>query len=93
MLELTLAALVMLEQASAIIWKNDGTVEITTSFVATDPRDPFPQGTVLLLTKAKDACGEKGSPVPVGEPVVVGITIAEGKPQVAMSGTYACRKG
>jgi hypothetical protein len=93
MLGLTFAALAMLEQASAISWKNDETVEITTSFVATDPRNPFPQGTVLLLAKAKEACGDKGAPVPVGEPVVVGITIAEGKPQVAMSGTYACRQG
>jgi hypothetical protein len=93
MLGLTLAALVMLEQASAIIWKNDGRVEITTSFVATDPRNPFPQGTIVLLTMAKEACGDKGAPVPVSEPVVVGLTIAEGKPQVAMSGTYACRQG
>ncbi len=93
MLGFAFAALAMLEQASAIIWKNDGTVEITTTFVATEPRNPFPQGTALLLTMAKEACGEKGAPVPVSEPVVVGLTIAEGKPKVAMSGTYACRQG
>ncbi len=92
MLGLTLAAMAILEQASAIIWKNDGTVEITATFAAKDPRNPFPQGVELLNDKAKEACGDKASPAPVSEPVVTGIAMTGGKPQIAMSGIYACRK-
>ncbi|WP_285712910.1 hypothetical protein [Erythrobacter oryzae] len=93
MLALTLAALVMLEQSIAIIWKNDGSFEISLSFAAKDPANPFPQGEGLLLAKAREVCGDKGAPVAVGEPVVTGIAIEGGKPVIAMSGTYACRKG
>ena len=93
MLSLTLAALAMLEQSAAIIWKNDGSFEVSLSFAAKDPADPFPQGEGLLLAKAKEACGDKGTPVAVGEPVVTGIVLAGGKPQISMSGPYACRKG
>jgi len=92
MLGLTLAAMAMLEQASAIIWKNDGTVEITTTFAAKDPSNPFPQGVAMLTAKAAKACGDKGAPVPAGEPVVTAIAIANGGPQITMSGAYACRK-
>ena len=93
MLSLTLAALAMLEQSTAIIWKNDGSFEVSLSFAAKDIANPFPQGESLLLAKAKDACGDKGAPVSVGEPVVTGIAIEGGKTVIAMSGTYACRKG
>ena len=93
MLGLTLAAMAMLEATSAIIWKTDGTVEVTASFAADDPRNPFPQGEKLLTAKAKQACADKGEPVPVSEPIVTSIVLAGGKPQIAMSGTYACRKG
>jgi hypothetical protein len=93
MLGLTLASLVMLEQSAAIIWKNDGSFEVSLSFAANDPGNPFPQGEGLLLAKAKEACGDKGTPVAVGEPVVTGIAMEGGKPVIAMSGTYACRKG
>lgn len=93
MLGLTLAAMAMLEQASAVVWKNDGSFEVSLTFAAADPRNPFPQGTKLLLAKATEACGDKGAPVEVAEPVVTGIALAGGKPQITMSGTYACRKG
>jgi hypothetical protein len=92
MLGLTLAAMAMLEQASAIIWKNDGTVEITATFTAKDPSNPIPQGGALLNAKAAEACGDKGAPVPAGEPVVTGLAITDGGPQITMSGVYACRK-
>lgn len=92
MLALSLAALAMLEQSTAVIWKNDGSVEISLSFVAKDISNPFPQGESLLLAKVKSACGDKGAPVPVGEPVVTGISLEGGKTVIAMSGTYACRK-
>ena len=49
MLALTLAAAAMLEQSTAIIWKNDGSFEVSLSFAATDPGNPFPQGESLLL--------------------------------------------
>lgn len=93
MLSLTLAALALLEQTSAIIRKNDGSFEVSITFAAQDPGNPFPQGEGLLLVKAKEACGDKGAPVAVSEPVVTGIALAGGKPQITMSGTYACRKG
>lgn len=93
MLGLTLAAMAMLDQGSAIIRKNDGSVEVSITFVAADPSNPFPQGKGLLLAKAAEACGKKGAPVEVTEPVVTGIALAGGKPQISMSGTYACRKG
>ena len=93
MIGLTLAALAMLEQSTAIIWKNDGSFEVSLTFAAADPRNPFPQGEGLLLAKAKEACGDKGAPVAVAEPVVTGIALAGGRPQISMSGTYACRKG
>ncbi len=92
MLGLTLAAIAMLEQASALIWKDDGTVEISLTFPAKDPRNPLPQGVALLNAKAAEACGDKGLPVPASEPVVTGIAIANGGPQITMSGVYACRK-
>lgn len=93
MLGLTLAAMAMLEQASAIIWKDDGTVEVTTTFAAKDPANPFPQGVALMTAKAATACGEKGAPVPTSEPVVTAIAMTGGGPQITMSGAYACRKG
>jgi hypothetical protein len=93
MFTLTLAALALLEQSTAIIWKNDGSFEVSLSFTAEDPANPFPQGEGLLLAQAKKTCGDKGAPVAVGEPVVTGIAIEGGKPVIAMSGTYACRKG
>ncbi len=93
MIGMTLAALAMLEQASAVAWKNDGSFEVSLTFVAADRRNPFPQGTKLLLAKATEACGDKGAPVEVAEPVVTGIALVGGKPQISMSGTYACRKG
>jgi len=92
MLGLTLAAMAMLEQTSAIIWKNDGSFEVSITFAAADPRNPFPQGNGLLEAKAAEACKDKGSPTPVGEPVVTGIALAGAKPQISMSGTYVCRK-
>jgi hypothetical protein len=92
MLGLTLATMAMLEQATAIIWKNDGSFEVSLSFTALDPSNPFPQGEGLLLARAKEACSNKGAPVAVGEPVVTGIALEGGKPVIAMSGTYACRK-
>ncbi len=92
MLGLTLAALAMLEAASSVVWKDDGTVEIAATFAADDPRNPFPQGTKLLTAKAKDACADRGEPTPVSEPVVTGIGLAKGKPQISMRGIYACRK-
>lgn len=89
---MTLAAFAMFEQSIAIIWKNDGSFEVSLSFAAKDPGNPFPQGEGLLLAKAKETCSNKGAPVAVGEPVVTGIAIEGGKPVIAMSGTYACRK-
>lgn len=93
MIGLTLAALAMLEQTVAILWKEDGSVEISITFIAKDPNNPFPQGESLLVAKAAAACGKKGTPVPIGEPVVTGIALAGDKPEITMSGTYACRKG
>ena len=92
MLSLSLAALAMLEQSTAIIWKKDGSFEVSLSFPAKDISNPFPQGESLLLAKAMSACGDKGAPVPVGEPVVTGISLKGEKTVIAMSGTYACRK-
>jgi len=89
---LTLAALAMLDQGAAIIWKNDGSFEVSVTFAATDPGNPFPQGEALLKAKAAEACKDKGTATPQGEPVVTGIAMASGKPQIAMSGIYACRK-
>jgi hypothetical protein len=93
MLALTLAALAMAEQPAAIMWKNDGTFEVSITFPANDPGNPFPQGEGLLKAKAKEACKGKGKPVAVSEPVVTGMAIAGGKPVITMSGAYACRKG
>jgi hypothetical protein len=93
MLSFTLASLAMLEQAAAVIWKNDGTFEVSVTFAANDPGNPFPQGEGLLKAKAAKACKDKGTPTEVSEPVVTGIAQAGGKPQISMSGTYACRKG
>ena len=92
MLGFTLAALAMLDQAGGIIWKDDGTVEISITFVATDLADPFPQGETLMVEKATEACSKKGTPMPVGDPVITGIEMT-GQPFVSMSRVYTCRKG
>ncbi|OBV12249.1 hypothetical protein [Erythrobacter dokdonensis] len=92
MLGLTFAALALLAQTSEIVWRDAETVEVTVTFAAKDRGNPFPQGTALLKARAAEACGDKGTPAAQGEPVVTGIAMAGGKPQVSMSGVYACRK-
>lgn len=92
MLGFTLAALAMLDQGSGINWKDDGTVEISITFVAADLADPFPQGETLMVEKATEACGTKGAPAPVSDAVINGIEMT-GSSFVTMSRVYACRKG
>ena len=93
MIELTLALVAVLAQTSEVVWRDAKTVEVTVTFAASDPQDPFPEGGKLLLAEATKACGSKGTPEAQGEPIVSAIAMAGGKPQVSMSGIYACRKG
>lgn len=92
MLGMTLAALIMLQQASAT-WRDDGSVEITATFLADDPRNPFPQGRSLMDAKAAEACGDTGEPALISEPAVNAIALVQGRPQVTMSAIYACARG
>ena len=93
MLGLTLAALAMLGHGTTISIYNDGSFEISLWFAAKDVADLFPKGERLLLAEAKMQCGDKGAPVVVHAPVITGIDVQGKTRLVAMSGTYACRKG
>ena len=91
MLGHTIVTLAMLMSANTLEWQDDKTVKIDVTFQAKDPMNPFPQGEKLLKKHAKEACADKGKPKQVGETVVTGISMAGGKPSVAMSGTYVCK--
>ncbi|MEP0190615.1 MAG: hypothetical protein ABJP70_08335 [Erythrobacter sp.] len=91
MLGQALLAFALLATSSATEWQEDGSAKIDITFAANDPSNPFPQGEKLLKTAAKEACEDKGKPKQVGETVVTGISFADGKPQVSMSGTYVCK--
>lgn len=91
MMGFVLTGLVLIAGANVADVQADETIKIEVSFDAKDPAKPFPQGEKLLKDKAKQACGKKGKPELIGETVVTGISLAGGKPNITMSGTYACR--
>lgn len=91
MMGFVLTGLALLTGANGAEAQTDEMIKIDVSFDARDPANPFPQGEKLLQAKAKQACGKKGKPELVGETVVTGVFMAGGKPNIIMSGTYACR--
>jgi hypothetical protein len=91
MMGFVLTGLALLAGANMAEAQTDETITINVSFDPKDPANPFPQGEKLLQAKAKQACGKKGKPELVGDAVVTGVFMADGKPNIIMSGTYACR--
>jgi hypothetical protein len=91
MMGFVLTGLALLAGTNGVEAQADKTITIEVSFEAEDPANPLPQGEALLLVKAKKTCGKMRQPELAGETVVTGISMATGKPNITMSGTYACR--
>ena len=93
MLGLTLAALAVLGHGTTISIYDDGSFEVSLWFPAKDIDSLFSEGKRLLVAEAKKQCGDKGAPAVVAAPVITAIDVKGTTRLVAMSGTYACRKG